>query len=93
MEDILDVEFTLGNGQKIEMSIQQSEDWSEIKKDIRAIMNLINGESLFVSIQSACEDEGVAFKIIGSTNDTTYHYDANVVDVILTEVKQEIINL
>ena len=85
MEEILDVEFTLGNGQKIEMSIQESEDWSEIKKDTRAIMNLINGESLFVSIQSACEDEGVAFKIIGSDN-TSYHHDANVVSVILTEV-------
>lgn len=85
MGEILNVEFTLGNGEKIEMSIQQSEDWSEIKKDTKAIMTLINGESLFVSIQSACENEGVTFKIIGSDN-TIYHHDANVVSVILTEV-------
>jgi hypothetical protein len=49
-EELVDVEFTLGNGEKITMKVKQSEDWNEIKKDTRAIMNLINGESLFVSI-------------------------------------------
>lgn len=92
MGEILNVEFTLENNEKISIKVQKSEDWSEIKKDTRAIIFLVNGVSLFVSIQSACEDEGIAFKIIGGAN-TSYNYDAQVVSVIFTEVNQEIINL
>jgi hypothetical protein len=85
MSEILNVKFTLGNGEKIAMKIKLSEDWNEIKKDTRAIINLINGETLFVSIQSACEDEGVAFKVIGGA-ETAYHYESGVVIQILTEI-------
>jgi hypothetical protein len=84
MSEILDVKFTLGNGEEIAMKIKLSEDWSEIKKDTKAIINLINGETLFVSIQSACEDEGVAFKVIGGEQ-TAYHYESNIVTQILIE--------
>jgi hypothetical protein len=84
MSEILNVKFTLGNGEEIAMKTKLSEDWSEIKKDSRAIINLINGITLFVSIQSACEDEGVAFKVIGGA-ETAYHYESSLVTQIFTE--------
>ena len=40
---------------------------------------------MLVEINSACEDEGVSFKIIGE--ERSYHYDGNVVGKIYVEVE------
>lgn len=84
--EILEAEVTLGNGDKIQMKLQESEDWSEIKKGTRAIMCLVNGQQFVVEIQSACEDDGVFFKPIGSSQGL--HYDGNVVGNIYCEVSE-----
>jgi hypothetical protein len=42
---------------------------------------------MLVNINSADEDEGVSFNIIGS--DQSYHYDAGVVNEIYIEVEEE----
>jgi hypothetical protein len=81
----MNVDFELNNGEIISMKMEISDYWSDIKENTRAIMNLINGVSLFVSIQSACEDEGVAFKIINGEN-TCYHYESTVINSIYVEL-------
>lgn len=85
--EILEVEMELGGGNKIAMKIQESEDWSEIKKGTRAIMSLVNNQQMLVEINQACEDEGVSFEIIEGKG-TCYHYEANVVASIFTEVSE-----
>lgn len=84
MNEILEIEIELGGGDKIAMKIQESEDWSEIQKGTKGLICLVNNQQLFVEINEACEDEGVSFKVIGQ--DRSYHYDANVVATIFTEV-------
>lgn len=84
--EILDVEMELGGGEKISMKIQESEDWSEIKKGTKGLLCLVNNQQMLVEINEACEDEGVSFKIIGQ--ERSYHYDANVVATIFTEVSE-----
>jgi hypothetical protein len=84
--EILEAEITLGGGEKNKLKIQESDDWSEIKKGTRAIMCLVNGQQFVVEIQSACEEEGVFFKPIGSSQGL--HYDGNVVGNIYVEVSE-----
>jgi hypothetical protein len=83
--EILEVELEMNNGNKIQMKIQLQEDWSEIEKDTRSIIFLINGEQLLVDIIEADEDNGVTFKFIGS--DRMLNYNAPSVAKIYTEVK------
>jgi hypothetical protein len=83
--EILEVELEMNNGNKIQMKIQLQEDWSEIEKDTRGIIFLINGEQLLVDIIEADEDNGVTFKFIGS--DRMLNYNAPSVAKIYTEVK------
>jgi hypothetical protein len=84
--EILEVEMELGGGDKVQMKIQESEDWSEIRKGTKALLQLINGQQNLVEIHTACEDDGVSFKVIGTNSN--YHYDANVVATIFTEVSE-----
>jgi len=83
--EILEVEMELGNGEKIAMKIQESEDWSEIEKGTRGLLCLVNDDQMFVTI-SLADDEGVSFKVIGGGR--TYFYDAEVVAKIFTEVSE-----
>jgi len=83
--EILEVELEMNNGNKIQMKIQLQEDWSEIEKDTKSIIFLINGEQLLVDIIDADEDNGVTFKFIGS--DRMLNYNAHSVAKIYTEVK------
>jgi hypothetical protein len=83
--EILKVELELNNGNKMQMKIQLQEDWSEIEKDTRSIIFLINGEQLLVDIIEADEDNGVTFKFIGS--DRMLNYNSPSVAKIYTEVK------
>ncbi len=87
--EILEVEFELGNGEKQSMKIQECEDWSEIDKGTKALMTLINNQTMLVEIDSACENEGVSFSIVGEKR--LYHHEANVVSSIYTEVKLRIV--
>lgn len=82
--EILEVEMKLGGGDKVQMKIQESEDWSEIEAGTKALLVLVNGQQMLVEINEADEDEGVSFKIIGDTR--SYHYDGNVVASIFAEV-------
>jgi hypothetical protein len=82
--EILEVEMELGGGDKVQMKIQESEDWSEIEAGAKALLVLVNGQQMLVEINTADEDTGVLFKTIG--NDRAYHYDADVVDSIFAEV-------
>ena len=84
-EEILEVEVELGEGQKVSMKIKESDDWSEIEKGTRAIMSLVNGQQMLVTINDACEDSGVSFKIEGAKH--SYHYEGAVVSNIFVEVK------
>ena len=83
--EILEVEIELGNGEKQSMNIQEAEYWDEIKEGTKGLMCLVNHQQMLVEINSACEDEGVSFKIIGDKR--SYHYDGNVVDKIYVEVE------
>lgn len=83
--EILKVELELNNGNKMQMKIQLQEDWSEIEKDTRSIIFLINGEQLLVDIIEADEDNGVTFKFSGI--DQMLNYNATSVAKIYTEVK------
>jgi hypothetical protein len=87
-EDILEVEVELGNGDKVAIKIQKEDDWYNIPKGTRGIIMLVNGQVMLVNINSADEDEGVSFNIIGGTGQS-YHYDAGVVNEIYVEVKEE----
>ena len=86
-KDILEVEVELGNGDKVAIKIQKEDDWYNIPKGTRGIIMLVNGQVMLVNINSADEDEGVSFNIIGSGQ--SYHYDAGVVNEIYVEVKEE----
>lgn len=86
-EDILEVEVELGNGNKVALKIQKEDDWDNIPKGTRGMIVLVNGLAMLVNINSADEDEGVSFNIIGSGQ--SYHYDAGVVNEIYVEVKEE----
>lgn len=82
--EILEVEMELGGGDKVQIKIQKSEDWSEIEAGTKALLVLVNGQQMLVEINEADEDEGVSFKIIGS--ERSYHYECNVVVSIFAEV-------
>jgi hypothetical protein len=82
--EILEVEMELGGGNKVQMKIQESNDWSEIEAGTRALLVLVNGQQMLVEINTADEDTGVLFKTIG--NDRAYHYDGDVVASIFAEV-------
>ena len=82
--EILEVEMELGGGVKVQMKIQESEDWSEIEAGTKALLVLVNGVQMLVEINKADEDEGVSFKIIGDTR--SYHYNAGLVSSIFAEV-------
>lgn len=82
--EILEVEIELGGGDKVQMKIQESEDWSEIEAGTKALLLFVNGQYQLVEINEADEDEGVSFKVIGDTR--SYHYDGNVVVSIFAEV-------
>ena len=82
--EILEVEFELGNGDKKSMSIQECEFWGDIKQGTTALIVLVNNEQMLVEINSACEDEGVSFKILGDKR--SYHYESVVVSIIFVEV-------
>ena len=84
--EILEVEMTLGGGQKVNMNIQQCDDWSEIQKGTKALLVLRNSQQMLVEINEACEDEGVSFKIIG--DERSYHYEAIIVYQIFVEVDE-----
>jgi len=86
-EDILEVEVELGNGDKVAIKIQKEDDWYNIPKGTRGLIVLVNGVSMLVNINSADEDEGVSFNIIGSGQ--SYYYDAGVVNEIYVEVEEE----
>jgi len=86
-EDILEVEVELGNGNKVAIKIQKEDDWYNIPKGTRGLIMLVNGQAMLVNINSADEDEGVSFNIIGSGQ--SYYYDAGVVNEIYVEVKEE----
>jgi len=86
-EDILEVEVELGNGDKVAIKIQKEDDWYNIPKGTRGLIMLVNGQAMLVNINSADEDEGVSFNIIGSGQ--SYYYDAGVVNEIYVEVKEE----
>lgn len=83
--EILEVEIELGNGEKQSMKIQEAEYWDEIEKGTKGLLCLVNNQQMLVEINSACEDEGVSFKIIGE--ERSYHYDGNVVGKIYVEVE------
>lgn len=83
--EILEVEIELGNGEKQSMKIQEAEYWDEIKEGTKGLICLVNNQQMLVEINSACEDEGVLFKIIGDKR--SYHYDGNVVGKIYVEVE------
>ena len=85
--EILEVEIELGNGEKQSMFIQECEDWPEIKKGTKGLICLVNNQQMLVEINSACEDEGVSFKIIGEKR--SYHYDGNVVGRIYVEMDEQ----
>lgn len=87
-EDILEVEVELGNGNKVAMKIQKEDDWYNIPEGTRGIIILVDGQAMLVNINSADEDEGVSFNIIGGTGQN-YHYDAGVVNEIYVEAKEE----
>ena len=82
--EILEVEMVLGGGTKVQMKIQECEDWNEIEPGTKALILLFNGEQMLVEINDADEDEGVSFKTIGDKR--SYHYDGNVVASIFVEV-------
>ena len=86
-EDILEVEVELGNGNKVAIKIQKEDDWYNIPKGTRGLIMLVNGQAMLVNINSADEDEGVSFNIIGSGQ--SYYYDAGVVNEIYVEVEEE----
>jgi hypothetical protein len=83
--EILEVEMELEGGDKVQMRIQESEDWSEIQRGTKALIVLVNGQKMLVNVNEACEDKGVSFNILGDKR--RYHYDVEVVNSIFTEVK------
>lgn len=85
-ENAYDVEMEMGNGDVFKMKVTLSEDWSEIEKGTKALLNLVNGQLMLVEIVEANEDEGVSFKTMES--DRSWHYDGNLVREILVEVKE-----
>jgi hypothetical protein len=84
--EILEAEVTLGSGEKIKLKLQESEDWSQIEKGTKGILCLVNGQQFVVEIQSACEEDGVFFKPLGSPQ--ALHYDGHVVGNIYCEVSE-----
>ena len=84
--EILDVEITLQDGKTQKMSIKEvySFDWSKIPKGKRGIIELINGNLMVVTINSADLD-GICFTIDGGRH--TYHYEENVIAVLYIEVE------
>ena len=82
--EIVEVEMKLKGGDKVQMKIQESDDWSEIKAGTRALLIVVKYEQMFVEINTADKDTGVLFKTIG--NDKAYHYDGDKVASILVEV-------
>lgn len=83
--EIYEVEMTLGNDEKVKMNVEVSQDWDEIKKGTRALLMLINGQQMLVSINHASQFDDVSFNIIGS--EQSYGYDAEMVSEILIEVE------
>jgi len=84
--EILEVEVVLDSGEKQSMRIQECDDWNSIEEGTRAIIFLLNNQKFIVEIISACEDDGVSFRIVGGKRG--YHYDGNVVGSIYVEVKK-----
>lgn len=83
--EILEVEMELEGSSKVQMKIQESDDWNEIESGTKALIVLVDGQQLFVEINEACEDDGVSFNIPGEKR--KWHYDGGVVNSIFTEVK------
>ena len=83
--EILEIEVELGNGEKYSMDIQECDDWNSIDEGTKALIFLVNNQRMLVEIISACEDEGVSFRIVGEKRG--YHYDGDVVGSIYIEVK------
>jgi hypothetical protein len=82
--EILEVKMELGNGEIIQMKIQECDDWNEIKPNTKALLVLVNGQQMLIEIREADEDEGVSFCIIGEKQ--MYHHDSMVVHTIYVEV-------
>lgn len=82
--EVLEVEMELMGGEKLQMKIQEAEDWTEIEGGTRALLQLINGQQMLVEITDADED-GVSFKILGDKRD--YFYESEVVSGIFCEFK------
>jgi hypothetical protein len=78
------VEFELGSGEIVKMTVEKAEYWDEIPKGKRALICLVDGQQLYATIDSACEDECVTFNTCQGSR--SMHYDAVVVSEILTEV-------
>tara|TARA_R110000803_G_scaffold22170_15_gene55415 strand:+ start:1181 stop:1450 length:270 start_codon:yes stop_codon:yes gene_type:complete len=89
MEDeILEIEFELGNGTKHEMKVKEvdSSEWEEIEKGAKAIIVLVDNQKQLIVINTADYD-GVSFKLLDNPNGMSYHYEEDYISRLFVEVK------
>lgn len=86
-KDTATVDMELQDGSKYTMTLQDTEvdEWEEIEADTNALICLVNGQQMLISIIEADWD-GVSFKVIG--DNSGYYYEKSKISWLMVEVKE-----